>query len=53
MNVHVILAGLKKDTAEAAKFKQPLKLVGSDGAEYALVFDCKKCEMAVIGDVKK
>ncbi|MBR5208477.1 MAG: U32 family peptidase, partial [Paludibacteraceae bacterium] len=44
---------LKKDTAEAAKFKQPLKLVGSDGAEYALVFDCKKCEMAVIGDVKK
>lgn len=44
---------LKKDTAESPKFKQPLKLVGSDGAEYTLLFDCKKCEMAVIGDVKK
>ncbi|MEE1082333.1 MAG: U32 family peptidase [Paludibacteraceae bacterium] len=44
---------LKKDTAESTKFKQPLKLVGSDGAEYTLLFDCKKCEMAVIGDVKK
>ena len=32
---------------------QPLKLVGSDGAEYSLAFDCGKCEMAVIGDIKK
>ncbi len=44
---------LKRDVEEAAKFRQPLKLVGSDGAEYALAFDCEKCEMAVIGDLKR
>ncbi len=44
---------LKHNVEESAKYKQPLKLVGSDGAEYALAFDCEKCEMAVIGDVKK
>lgn len=44
---------LKRNAEDSAKYKQPLKLVGSDGAEYALAFDCEKCEMAVIGDVKK
>lgn len=44
---------LKRNVEESAKYKQPLKLVGSDGAEYALAFDCEKCEMAVIGDVKR
>lgn len=44
---------LKHHATEAAKYKQPLKLVGSDGTEYALAFDCNKCEMAVIGDIKK
>lgn len=44
---------LKQNATEAAKFRQPLKLVGSDGTEYALAFDCNKCEMAVIGDIKK
>ena len=44
---------LKDNAIEASKFRQPLKLVGSDGAEYSLAFDCGKCEMAVIGDIKK
>lgn len=44
---------LKRNETEAAKIKQPLKLVGSDGAEYNLAFDCEKCEMMIIGDVKK
>lgn len=44
---------LKRNADESSKYKQPLKLVGSDGAEYSLAFDCEKCEMAVIGDVKK
>ncbi len=44
---------LKRNATESSNFRQPLRLVGSDGAEYALAFDCERCEMVVIGDVKK